>query len=256
MRTRTLAVVGLALLATLSGCSALSGPAGDGGSGNGADLESVDYPDGAGPEGFTNASRVLATHQEQLAQDSYRLAFNLTYDRQGQTANTTTFVASNESQARQRLQADLPGRSLDRFTNAQFTASRHQLRGNTTYGSQRVSRSMGEIHYQGATPGQLLSTVVRAGNYTATGVETRDGRTIITYEANSVAANASGQLPETVGNLSATVTIDERGRIWEARLVTSGSSGGAEELFYQQYRTMAVGDVTVTRPAWVANATN
>jgi hypothetical protein len=101
MRTRTLAVVGLALLLTLSGCSALTGSGGDDG------LGSVSYPDGTGPDGFSNATAVLAGHQDRLSEDSYRIAFNVTYARPGEVRNTTTLVSSNEAQERHRLVSDL-----------------------------------------------------------------------------------------------------------------------------------------------------
>ncbi len=251
MRPRTLAVVSLAALLVLSGCSALDGSTSD----TDGQLDSVTYPAGSGPNGFSNVSQVLVSHQEQLATDSYRLAFNLTHVRGGQTANTTTVVASNESQGRQLLSAELPGRTVDQFLTPEVAASRLRTKNGTRFQSQQLSRPMSEIHYRGATPGQLLPTVLRAGNYTANRTETRGNRTLIVYESTTLRANASGQLPDEVESVSGTVTIDEQGRIWEAELLVGGRTDGAEEVFYQQYRTESVGNVSVTRPAWVENAT-
>jgi|GEM_PF-4917639 len=254
MRTRTLAAVAFALLLTTAGCSALTGSP-ENGDGDDTDLSSVTYPDGAGPDGITNATLVLETHQEQLATDSYRLAFNLSHSAQGQMTNTTTIVVSNESQARQRLTADLERQTLDTYVNSEVIATQVRSPSNTTYTSSELLRSTSQVHYEGARPGQLLTTIVSVGNYTATGVENQNDHTVVRYEATGVRANASGQIPDAVGSVNASVAIDQEGRIWEATLIASGTTNNATEIYYQQYRTMAVGDVTVQEPDWLANAT-
>jgi len=247
MRTRTAALVGLALLTLLAGCAALDG-------GDEREFEGVSYSDGAGPDGFANTTEVLATHQDRLADDSYRVAYNLTYARPGQVANTTTVVASNASQGRQLLDADLPGRTLDRFATPDTRFTRNTFRNQTTVNSQPLGQSMAETHHQEARPGQLLETVVSAPNYTVNRTDTIAGQDVLWYESREASANATGQVPGNVTQLNASVAVDQEGRIWRAEMVAVGQTNGTAELFIQEFRIEQVGGVTVERPAWVDGA--
>lgn len=249
MRTRTLAVVGFAALLVLSGCSAIGGQSSD------SDLESASYPEGTSPDGITNASQVLRAHQTQLAQDSYRLQFNLTYARGDQTGASSTVVSSNQSQQRQLLVADLPGRHVTNFATPSTLSSRIRLGGDTSYQRQEVGDSMEQLHRQGASTGPLLQTIVASGNYTANSTGTIQGHPVVWFTASSTRTDPAGQIPDQIERYNASLAIDEQGRIWRATMQVAGTSDGTGIASRQEYETVATGDVTVERPTWLSNVT-
>jgi hypothetical protein len=51
------------------------------------------------------------------------------------------------------------------------------------------------------------------------------------------------------------MTVDERGIIWEASLMTVGDQNGSTTALIQEYRTLKYGNVSVEEPAWVQNHT-
>jgi hypothetical protein len=252
MRTRLVGAVGLALLLALAGCSAFGGsPADEGGD----EFESFEFPDGTSPDGITNATAVLTTHQNQLAEDSYRLSFNLRYARGTEAGNSSTVVASNVSQGRQILIADLPGREVTNFATPGNMSSRIVLGNDTSYQHQELGFSMADMHRQGAAPGPMLQTIVSSGNYTANRTGTIGDHSVVWFNTSSARANATGQVPGEIEQYNASLAIDEEGRIWNGGLVASGQTNGTGVAFRQEYQTDRVGDVTVQRPSWVDNAT-
>lgn len=252
MRTRPLALVGHVLLVALAGCSVLNGDAPTTDSGA---LDGVAYSPGAAPAGFENASQVLREHQARLATDSYQIEYALTQVLPEGVANTSTVVASNESQRRLRERTTLPGRSIDQCNDGDQRHRKVKIGNSTSYDTQPVNGSTSDVHYEGARPGPLLATIVSAGNFTATGTDTVAGRSVITYNSTELRANATGQLPDEVDRFDASVSIDEAGRIREATMTASGRINNVEVLTSQEFQTVGVGDVTVSRPDWVDNAT-
>lgn len=247
MDARTAALLGVVALLGLAGCAGvLPGDAGE---------SDVTFPAGTSPDGVTNASTLLSTHQDRLAADSYRIRYDLLYGQAGgSTGNSTTVVASNATQERQRYDNDLPGRQVDTFVSGNRSFSRIRVGNQTTYNAQPLAGNFDAFHADGARPGQLLETVVAAGNYTYNDTETRDGRTLLTFQSETPVANASGQLPAEIQTFNATVRVDQDGRVWRADLFATGQTNGTEQVFHQEYRTLETGGVTVPRPGWVDQA--
>ena len=251
MNRGAIAALSLAVLLVLSGCAALDGDS----DGPADEFESVTYPAGTGPAGFANATQILQTHQDQVASDSYRLSFNLTRERPGQTDASTTFVASNATQERQLLEAELPRRTVAQFATPDAVSAQIKIGDETSYQRAEVGRTMADLHHRGARPGPLLETIVETGNYTPNRTDTIQGHDVIWFESDEARANATGQIPDQIDDYEASVAIDESGRIWRADLVIAGQNNGTQIVSRQSYRTHATGGVSVTRPAWVSNAT-
>lgn len=246
MHARTAALLGVAVLVGLAGCAGVL----PGGS------DDTDYPAGTGPDGVTNVSTLLSTHQDRLAADSYRIRYEGLYAQPGGLANNTAIVASNATQERQLETTYLPGWEGVSFRNASRAVSRISQGNQTTYDTATLGGSFDARHRSGASPAELLTTVVSAGDYAVNETESRDGRTHVTFKTTTPVANASGQLPDEVQRFNATLQVDEDGRIWRAELFATGRTNGTEEVFYQEYRTLDAGGVTVPRPGWVDQATD
>lgn len=243
MRTRTVVALGLVCLVALAGCSAL-----DSG-------ESVEYPAGAADDGIANASLVLQNHHDAIAADSYRIAYNVTYGNERGSGSSTWVVASNASASKQVIDGTIQGQDVDQYLNGDRLYARIASGNQTQYNTEPLSGSIDGLHREEASPSTLLQTVVSSGNFSVNGTETIDGREMITYWTTAARANASGQIPDEIQTYNATLEIDEDGRIWRAELFATGTTNGTQEIYYQEYRTLDVGDVTVTRPGWVDNAT-
>lgn len=239
MRTRMVVALGLVCLVALAGCSAL-----DSG-------ESVEYPAGVTDDGIANASLVLQNHHDVIAADSYRIAYNVTYGSDRGTGSSTWVVASNASASKQVIDATIRGQEVDQYLNGDRLYARLTSDNQTEYNTEPLSGSIDGLHREEASPSNLLRTVVSSGNFSLNETETVDGREVITYWTNDARANASGQIPEQIQTYNATLEIDEDGRIWRAELFATGTTNGTQEIYYQEYRTLGVDNVTVSRPGWV-----
>ncbi|MCY4732265.1 hypothetical protein KY092_17065 [Natronomonas gomsonensis] len=218
---------------------------------NDTQLGDGQYPRGASADGFTNATTVLETHQTAVAEDSYRLSYNFTMVQGTTITNTSTVVTSNASQQRQRSRSDLPRRTIDEYYTADGYHIQQNISGTTVSNTSTVQQSFGETHTTGARPGPLLSTIVRAGNYTATGTEQHNGRTVLVYNTTNITADPENQLPETIESASGQVKIDRSGRIWTARLTVGGRSGGTRQIVHHEFSLAGTQNVSVREPAWL-----
>lgn len=222
---------------------------------NSLDTSNITFPNGTSENGFENVSHVLSTHQARLASDDYQSIYNLTHVRSRNVVNTTTVITSNQTQQQQHLHADLPQRTIDQFTSNDVTRSRTIINGTVYDSRDNSTEPFQSIHQQGAQPGKLLTTILSAGNYTATKIEQHDSRKMIVYNTTGPRPNSTGQLPDKVNSLSGTVKIDQSGRIWDASILVTGETDGTSELLLQEYRTTAIENITVSRPEWM-NSSN
>jgi hypothetical protein len=263
MDKRLVGLVGLSLLIVLAGCSGAGGPQSPSTSSkstpqNGmnqpeATFGNVQFPSGAAATSI-NETQVLSGHQSVLTNRDYRLGINLTHAVSGQVANTTTIIASNKSRHRLYLQSYLPGRSLQEY----YTANRSLSR---TIVGDNISRTVNEtgsleaVQKRQAQPGDLLTTLLATSNFTAVNTTTIDGYDAVIYNVTDVSASNSSRLPPTIEQFNGSMTIDERGVIWEAALLTVGTRDGTVEAMFQEYQIISYGSVHVGKPEWARNQT-
>jgi hypothetical protein len=263
MDKRLIALVGLSLFVVLAGCNAstdLTSPTSTPSelspqnetTENESELDSAEFPDWATTTNIEQI-RALTAHQSTLANADYKIGVNLTHAQPGRSINTTTIISSNKSNSRLHLQSDLPGRTLQQYYTANELSSQTVIGNNTTVEVGNITDSFEAIHEREARPGELLTSLLTASNFTAVNTTTIDGHDAIIYNITNVSGENSTRLPSPVYQFNGSMTIDERGIIWEASLMTVGSRNGSATALLQEYRTLKYGNVSVEKPQWVQN---
>lgn len=263
MDKRLVALIGLSILVALAGCNGATGPqspttSGDPPSQNETNQSEAVFEGVQLPNGTTattiNETQVLAAHHSLLASRDYRIGINLTHVKAGRIANTTTTIASNKSRQQLYLQSDLPGRSLGKYYTENKSLSRRVVGNDTTVTVDSID-SFNTIHERQARPGDLLTTLLVAAEFSAVNTTTVDGHDAVVYNVTNVSGSNSTRLPPTINQFNGSLIIDERGIIWKASLLTVGIRDGMVEAMLQEYRTLEHGNVRVTQPDWVQNQT-
>lgn len=264
MSNRLIALIGLSILVVLAGCNGATAPQSPTSTSPSESPQQNDKQPGAVfngvqlPNGTTatsiNETQVLATHQSVLTRKDYRIGINLTHATPGRITNTTTVIASNRSSNQLYFRSDLPGRTLQKYYTANQSLTRTVIENNS---SVRVSNidSFESIHERKARPGELLTTLLRVANFTAVNTTTVDGRDAIIYNITNISESNTTRIPSIIEQFNGSMTIGERGIIWEATLLTVGIRSGTIEVMVQEYRTLEYGTVDVKEPAWVQNRT-
>jgi hypothetical protein len=101
----------------------------------------------------------------------------------------------------------------------------------------------------------LFSTV----NTTVADTETRNGTALYRVNSTDVTgpeALASHLRADSVSNVSLSALVDERGLVREYRVEYTATLGGKTSRVERTVRFTALGETTVERPAWVAEASN
>ncbi|RXK48680.1 DUF7537 family lipoprotein [Halorientalis pallida] len=263
MKKRLAALIGLSILIALAGCGGTTSPQSSINSPseraeNGTDQTRVVYDGVQLPNGTTathiNETQVLATQQNLLEKQDYRIGINLTHAMAGRIANTTTIIASNRSQQQLHVQSNLPGRSLREYYTANRSLSRIKI-GNETSVSEDTVDSFRVVHEREARPRGLLTDLLTAAEFSATSTKTIDGHNAVIYNVTGVSGANSSRFPPIMKKFSGSMTIDNRGLIHNATLSTLGVRNGTVEAMFQEYRTLNYRGVRVEQPDWVQNQT-
>jgi hypothetical protein len=265
MDKQLLALVGLSLLVVLAGCNGSTGPASPTNTPsesppqtetpeNRSEIDGVELPGWATVTNI-NEIQALTLHQSTLANKDYKIGVNLTHARPGSSVNTTTIISSNISTAQLHLQSDLPGRTVQQYDTANHSLSQTVIGDNTTVDVSNNTKTFEQTHASEARPGELLTSLLTASNFTAVNTTTIDGHDAVVYNVTNVSGADSTRLPSTIYQFNGSMTVDERGIIWEASLMTVGDQNGSTTALIQEYRTLKYGNVSVEKPAWVQNHT-
>ncbi|MFC7044947.1 hypothetical protein ACFQH6_05475 [Halobacteriaceae archaeon GCM10025711] len=236
----------VALLVALSGCSALGLP-----SLGGPDLP-VDPP-GVEASGVTSPDALVDAHQAAVAEAGFaaELHYVVTAPNWQQTADVDYRASPGLERFRVLRDEHLAdGRTVksDLWGNRSVGLARNRYDGRLGYSKAYPTRELAT----GESDLNILGEFLALGDYGVQRVETDDGTTLVTLQAESASADAA--VPSTgienVSSFSATVTVDGDGVIHSAR-VDARADGRRYEL---RYDLTQVGGTAVERPDWLAAA--
>ena len=246
------------LLVALAGCSGLSGmqgptatpdataPETDGPGGDGA----PSFPAGADREGIENASALLDAHGAALNGTAHRAS--LTSERNGPNAGRTeTVVATDGRRTLSRTATD--GRIGTVWRTERGRISRRVADGETTYsyaggdaafGS--AAESVGRL-----TQAMMLGLYLHIGEFAYRGATTRDGRTLLYYEATDVNESALSNASAAPTALDVDLYVSSDGVIRRLNATAYDRVDGRNATSEFSYRVRKVGEVNVSEPVWV-----
>lgn len=243
----------IALLVALAGCSGLTGTDGPTATPDDTDTPGGDgaasFPPGTDRTGVENASALLDAHAAALNGTAHRAS--LTGDRSGpNAARTEVVIATDGRRTLTRISTD--DRNTTVWRTGDGRATRRVAGGETTYayaggdGAVGLSESAGRL-----AQSTVVGAYLRAGEYAYHGTVTRDGRTLLYYEATSVDESALPNATATPEALDVDLYVSADGVVRRMSGVTF--EGNATVEF--SYRVRAENEASVSEPAWVdANA--
>jgi hypothetical protein len=245
-------------LVVLAGCvGGLGGPATDSTpTSNTLDPDDADLPPGVSESGVTNASALVAAHEQTLRAEGFVL--NGTFVRNppnagNQTRRYHTVVAPGgrpfHTVVRSvRYASDEPGSAVSQRLRTRVWANETTMRRQTTVGNSTASSTIdGLPPALSLTRAPQYDSYLEFGEYTVERVVARDGHTFTTLVATDI-TDALG--PN--ATLDARFVVDERGVIHEATVTLDG--GPDAETDHATYRVVRLG-ASPTKPDWVGNAT-
>lgn len=218
-------------------------------------LDDVTLPDGVSREGV-EASTLLATHRQALAETSFVQQFNESMVVGNESADRSAIHTRRVKASGKKVllvATDSRG-TTRRYSNGSATFAKLTTDGTTEYAA--VSEPLTRTRVLGLG---LVRPYLAGGAFAAAGTTVRDGETLIRLRATEV-GNASAirqafQAAEIHG-VEGTGLVDQRGRIRSLqvtiRFVPSGSNRTVTTRL--RYSLSALGATTVSAPAWVSTA--
>jgi hypothetical protein len=253
MGRNLLAVVTVASLLVLAGCSGSSGggTASPAGATETTDpgAAAIGQPVGTSEAGIENASALVAATGQRLTETDYAVTFVLRQGSGGQQLNVTQQVRSSLDDERRRYRFDSSGE-----TNVVFVAdgTRHiqaTSDGETTYTSRELGQPFADVHAVDMLDGaESLGGILRSGTFERAGTVERDGRTLVRFDLTEFEGAGEGT---TVVEANATVLVGEDGVVYSAARHIVLEEDGTTTRFDQAFRIETLGDVSVERPEWV-----
>lgn len=254
---RTFAVVGLALLLALSGCSFLGGGPGTGTATTTDGLTAEQAPPGVSAESetLTDSGTLLDAHTDALLESGFRYELR----------TNATVVQQNEPRQvrRQQVTRVAPGRTQYNYTTVN-PGSRFDVWGNESvqavkfqFGDQVQYRS-GEAAASASLTGQRVFTrYLSSGEWTVTNVTERDGSTTLVTLESSTPPTEAGAVPQNATDISdyqARIVVDSEGRVYQFVATGSYTIDGNDGSFRIVYALQSLDDPGVEQPEWTGNA--
>lgn len=254
MGRNVLAVVAVASLLLLAGCSGSSGGGTTSPAGEVTDPDSaaVGQPVGTSDAGIENASALVAATGQRLAETDYAVRFGLRQESGSQQLNVTQRIRSSLDDERRRYRFDSSGE-----TNVAFVADGTRYiqatsDGETTYTSRELGQPFADVHAVEMLDGaESLGGILRSGTFERAGTVKRDGRTLVRFDLTAFEGAGEGT---TVVEANATVLVGADGVVYSAARHVVLEEDGTTTRFDQTFRIEALGDVSVERPEWVDQA--
>lgn len=257
MGRNILAVVAVASLLILAGCSGSSGggtmsPAGGETGTTDPGGAAVGQPVGTSESGIENASALVETTGQRLAETDYAVTFVFRQESESQQSNVTQRIRSSLDEERRRYVFDGNTEANVAFVADGTRYIRATSDGETTTNSQELNRPFADVHAVEMLDGaESLGGILRSGTFERTGTVERDGRTLVRFDLTEFEGTAEST---TVVEANATVLVGAEGVVYSAarHVVLEGDETTVR--FDQVFRIEALGDVSIERPEWVDQA--
>ncbi|WP_435195839.1 DUF7537 family lipoprotein [Natronomonas sp. EA1] len=243
---RTAATLLLAVLLTLSGCSAITGGSGP-----------QEAPPGVEDGRLVNATALTTAHTAALVESGFEhdIRTNATIARNGETfevsrrQQTVVEPGAVEYQFRLINGGEGPSAQVDAWGNETTQVTRVQAGNQTQYG------------VGNPTPAAQLTTESRftpylaSGNFTVENTETDGDVTLVTLVGGAPPGDANLLPSSAVGNLTdyeVRAVVDTQGRIHEFSVTGTYTVAGTEARFAFDYRLLRTDGPSVDQPEWAA----
>lgn len=258
---RTVTVVLVAVLVTLSGCSGLvpggDGDGGDGGDGQGPGQTSP-YAPGYAASGVTNATAAVEAHETTLlSQPGFTVEYNATVD-SGEGTTNVDYSRLVETGSREVLtetnitSGSVSGDLVQYYHNGTV----YQRSSSSVSGSVQYANKSGDYNLSSFTGTQMVEPVVSDVSYGSSEVITYEGDRAVRYSGatldNSTRLLGRGVDPANVTDFKAAIVVDARGVVRHVRYNATTTGDGERTL--DVTISFESGEVSVNRPSWVAKA--
>lgn len=245
---RVLLAVFLAGLVALAGCGGSGTTTAPTTGGTTGQTAATALPPGVTDAGITNASALVQAHVDALNGTAYAFGLDATSSR-SDTVYRTHFSGATDGDETV-LRQNASGARVDLYVSGDYAMQRQSTGSATQY---RVLQ--GAIARQQASSltnvqRVVLTTYLRAGNYTVTGTTTRDGTEYV--ELTATTANASSDLTRNVEAFEATVLVTPDGRVDEFTTSITTNQSGTTTTTEFTYRVTDVGSADPSEPGWTS----
>jgi hypothetical protein len=223
-----------------------------------AAIQTFSYPDGATPDGITDLDTLLEAHSAALAGDSFTMngSVVLSISSAGESDTTPVNYNIQYDAADEEVLTTVGGLTagtLTAYTDGSAKYYRIESESGTEYGS----ASPDEIVVDGApeeeTGEELLRSLLQRGNFTATGVLTRNGTDLVRYNLTTVQEDVEFDVGERT--YDGYLLVDSDGVIHEADLSMSAEGTDSFAFTYDAHIGFTdIGTTTVEEPSWVGQA--
>lgn len=281
MTRRVLAALAVALLLVLAGCT---------GGGGGTTTTSADtetptapttaapttapstttpsqsipasaYPAGTGPDGVTNASALVAAHNDVRFRSDFvgretsvrtQLSMNSSFKRAQQS---TAFVDVDAGRANITLRTATNASGSTRTTRTAAFVNESLLVTRSTDGNETTNRTSSVSSFESTvTAGQQIEGILAGVSYQPVATTQEGDRTLVEFDVTGI--NTTG-IPgnRSVDNVDGSLVVDDRGLVRSLSLQYRITTEEGTPLLSRTYsRSVTPTDLDVDRPAWVASA--
>jgi hypothetical protein len=217
---------------------------------------SMASPPGTGPEGVTDAAALFEAHQDGLTGTDYAVAYGTRSVVAGNRSEVSTVVRSDRDRERTLERTGVPGAAatLETFRNRSGFFRREAVDDRIHYTVRDPGLSFRAAHRQRADARYPVETVLRYGEFERTGTATHDGRRVTRFGLAAVNRSALSA-GTTVTEASGALLVDRQGVVRRALVDIRGERDGTDRRLVAEYRVVETGEVTVTPPDWLDEAT-
>lgn len=211
-----------------------------------SDVQEFNYPTGASQSGFEDVETLVATHQQNLQNESFTITVansvngeqtaNLSYRYDPQQALSVRTENLNNSR----------NQIVEDYLNQQIVIAQGLDTNNVTYNRQFLQQS---LPY---TARFEITSFIQAANYTAVDVVQENGEDVVVYEIDGLTQQAQQQ----VDSVSGEVRLSESGQFTLVDLNVTTQSNGEEITENQRIEFSDVGSTSVEEPDWFGTALN
>lgn len=287
MRT-ALMTVALALVVVLAGCGATTGsdsptattaepaaatdtptPTSGGGSGEATPtptataeptptpLSGVAYPDGTGPRGFSNASKLAVTQSEILNTTAHSIDYSVAFH-SGEQAGVRSWMTASDNGEQMLLDIKSTGETSTNtsiWVDGGTVATKSELETGNQYGYFEGGSSLFASIYGNfnvVIASQLTRQFAAGLEWRATASTTEGGHEFIRYESTGV--NESFVEQSSTSNFTAadvTLVVRDDGLVTEISGTATVETDSGSEKRSIDYTVSDVGSATVSEPAWL-----